>query len=141
MSDDLDVVRARRAERKAEVAKATAAQEAIDLAAIDELEIEHGDSNVCVVRVPYTPGLPVLVAGKCPEPKYVKRYQARIKPNKDGKPGDAIAATEELADVVLLYPEKEVYDQIRTLRPIVHLQLGTAAAGLATGKIEVDSKD
>ena len=80
----------RRAARKAAAAAAAEAQREIDLEAIDALETTIGDSNVATIEIAHVPGLPVLLAVRCPRPVEIKRYRDEIKPRRDGSPGDAL---------------------------------------------------
>jgi len=131
---------ARRAARKAAAQAARDAQRAIDLAAINDLEIEHGDSNVATLEIPHTDGLPTMLAVKCPPPAYVKRYRDECRARKDGTPGDAIAAAEKLADAMLIYPDAETYARVLEARAGVRVQLGVLAIGLAAGRAESEGK-
>jgi hypothetical protein len=125
-----------RAERKAKLAEQAAAQKAIDLEAIDALEVEHGDSNIAVVEVPYTPGLPVLAAAKVPPEAYLKRYRARLKEDVKNAP----EAAEEVADACCVYPDPEVRKALFAARGGLRVQLGGAAIKLATGREESEGK-
>jgi hypothetical protein len=137
MSAELDAIEAQRAERKAKLAKQAEAQRAVDLVKIDALEVEHGDSNIKVIEVPFTPGLVTLAAVRAPSPPEVKRYRSRVKPNaKTGEPGDAVAAAEELASVCRVYPGEDEYAALLEARPGLHVQLGVAAIQLAAGRAE-----
>lgn len=136
-----------RAARKAELAKARDAQRLIDLGAIEEIEIALGDSNVFVIDIPYTPGLPTCIACRTPTDPELKRYRHRVTSgaakNEEGKSSDPLAgvkAAEELADVVRVYPPDADYAEIRKARPGVHLQLGTSAVSLAVGRKEQEGK-
>jgi hypothetical protein len=145
---ELEAKERTRANRKAEVKKARDAQRMIDLDAIEEIEIALGDSNVTVIDIPYTPGLPTCVACRTPTDPELKRYRHRVasgavKGGEDGKPADPLAgvkAAEELADGVRVYPPDAAYADVRKARPGVHLQLGTAAVGLAVGRKEQEGK-
>jgi hypothetical protein len=136
----LEEVEKRRAERKAKVEAERNEQRAVDLEAIEALEIQHGDSSICMLEVPYTPGLPNLVAARCPNDAEVKRYRASVKPDKQGRPGNAVAAAEQLAALVRVYPDDEAYAAICAARPGIHAQLGATALGLAVGKAEDEGK-
>ena len=126
-------IEARRAARKAALAEQESAQRAVDLEALDAAEVEYGDSNVCHMDVPYTPGMPTLVIARCPKPSEVKRYQDRVKPKANGKasPDAPMDAARELTAVVLVYPSKEVFTELCEQRPSLDLQLGVEALGLA----------
>lgn len=136
MNERLTEIEARRAARKAALARERDEQLATDLEAIDALEQEHGDTNVAVIRLPYTPGLPAAVAAKCPPKAVVKRYRARIKPDKQGRPGDAVAAAQEVVGVCLIYPDKDTFEKLVEARPGIDTQLGTAALNLAAAEEE-----
>jgi hypothetical protein len=129
----------RRAKRKADLEKARDAQYEIDLEALDELEIEYGDTNVKALSVPYSPGMPLLAVCRCPKPAEIKRFRARVK-TKKGVPGDQIAAAEELAGVCKIYPDSEAYALMCDARPALHAQLGVAAVDLAVGSEEDEAK-
>jgi hypothetical protein len=139
--DELEAIEARRAERKAALDVQRKAQRVIDLAALDALEVEHGDSNVATVDVPYSPGLPTLAAVRCPKPPEVKRYRSRVKPDSKGRPGDPVAAAEELAAVCVVYPDPDAYAALCEARPGIHVQLGVAAIQLAAGRADDAGKD
>lgn len=134
-------IEAKRAARKAAIQEKCDAQKALDLEAVNDLEEAHGDSNIVVIDVPFTEGLPTLVAGRCPTKLELKRYRARVQPRKDGKPVDAVGAAEEIASVCQVYPEKDTYALVLDARPGLHVQLGLAVLRLATGKAEEEGKD
>lgn len=137
--DPLAAIQAKRAERKADLAKQKAAQMAVDLEAIDALEVELGDSNVANVEVGFVPGLPVLAAIRCPKPAEIKRYRARLKPVK-GEPGDNIAAAEELGAACRIYPDADTFAAMCAARGGLVVQLGLEAAKLSVGKAEDEGK-
>jgi hypothetical protein len=131
----------KRAERKKALEAPYAEQRLVDVEALDSLEIEHGDSNVTHVDVPFTPGLPTLVAGKCPTPDLVKRYQARITPKKDGSahmsPADAAS---EIGAACRAYPDAETFAKIVEARPGIVVQLGVECLKLAAGRASSEGK-
>jgi hypothetical protein len=133
----------RLAARKAEVAEleeandeAKAEQELEDLEAIEKLRVEHGRSNVAVVEVPFTPGLPVLIATRCATPVEVKKFQDRLREDKP----DHAAAAREVGAVCRVYPDADTWANLIAARPIVAVQAGTAALTLASGKIREAGK-
>ncbi len=136
----LELAEAKRATRKAEVQKLHDARLALDLEAINELEITHGDSNVAVIRLPYTEGLPAAVACRCPKPAEVKRFRHQITPKHPKDQPDTIAAAEMLAGACLIYPDRETYDRLCLARPGLAGQLSGEAMKLATGKDETEGK-
>jgi hypothetical protein len=127
--------------RKAKLAADAAAQEELDLEAIDALEIQLGDSNVATVKVAYTPGMPVVMAVRCPTPVEIKRFRDTVKPRKDGKIGDAVAAAEALADVCRVYPSDELYAAVCEARAGAKVAMGSAAVNLASGAATDAGKD
>lgn len=141
MSEKLAEIERRRAERKAKLDAERDEQRAIDLEALEALEAEHGESNVVTLDVPFSPGLPTMVAARCPKPAEVKRYRATVKPDSKGRPGDTVAAAEQLAAVARIYPADDLYAQLCEARPGVHAQLGATALGLAVGKASDEGKD
>lgn len=133
----LEEIEARRAARKAKLDEDYRAQRALDLEAIDALEIEYGDNSVAVIDVLYTPGLPTCAAVRCPKPSEIKRYQARLK---EAKPDQAKAA-EEIAAVAQIYPPAgEDRDGLHVARPGLLVQLGVAALNLSTGRAADEGK-
>lgn len=140
MSSKLEEIEARREARKAALREAQEEQRAADLEAVDALEVEHGDSNITLLDLPFTPGMPTLVAGRAPTTLEIKRYRDRVKPRKDGKPGDPVAAAEEIASVCRVYPDADTYAQVLEARPGVHIQLGLEVMKLATGRAQEDAK-
>lgn len=125
------------AELEASNDEARAEQELTDLGAIEALRAELGRSNVAVVEVPFTPGLPVLVAARCADLLEVKRFQDRLR---EDKPDHAAAAREAGASC-RKYPDAETWAKVIAARPVVAVQLGTAALNLASGKIRAAGKD
>jgi hypothetical protein len=133
MSDEPMTAEARRAARKAEAAKAEAEQRDKDFAALDELEIKHGDSCVTHMDVPWSPGMPTMIIARKPNAIEYKRFQDRVKP-KNGKavPFEAQqAAARELTECTLLYPSKDVFAELAEQRPAIVEQLGIDACALA----------
>lgn len=136
----LEVAEDRRAARKAEALKARNAQRVIDLDAIDALEVEHGDSNVGVINLPYSAGLPTCAAVRAPKPAELKRFRTRVTPKHEKDRPDSGAAAEELAAVCVIFPDAETYARLCTARPGLAVQLGSKAVDLATGKVEAEGK-
>lgn len=133
---------ARRAARKAEQESKREAQLEKDLEAIDAIEVELGDSNVKVLELPYMgDGVPVAIACRTPKPIEFKRYQDTVRTKKDGKAGDPVLATEQLASVCRVYPDGETFAAMVEARPMLRMQLGTEAIKLAKAQAEEDSKD
>lgn len=129
------------AEREAEIAEARAEQKLLDLDAIDALKASLGDSNVAIVDVPFTPGLPVLVAARCPSPAEVKRFQDKlVKRNAEDDMPDPIAAAREVGAACRKYPDDETWAKVLAARPGVLVQLGNEALKLAAGRTRAVGK-
>jgi hypothetical protein len=126
-----------RDERKAARAKAQAEQREIDMAALDALEIEHGDANVGYLEVPYEPGTPTIVVFRVAKEAELKRFRSRLKAD----PKAGVEAAEEVASLVRLYPDDAAYAKILEHRSGVHAQIGGCAIKLATGKEVEQGKD
>lgn len=137
----LEEIEARRAARKSQSAKDAEVEKCVDLEAIDALETEHGDSNIKVIHVPYSAGLPTCVAVRTPKPIEAKRYRDRVKPRPDSKAApDYVAAAEELADICLVYPNAERFKALCEARPGLATQVGLKALELSTGVDEAEGK-
>lgn len=136
----LEEVAAKRAARKAALKVEADAQKAADLEAIGALEEQHGDSNIVFVEVPYTRGLPVLAAVRCPKPVEIKRYRDVAKTRNDGSPGDRTGAAEQIAAVCRVYPDADAFAKLCEARPGLQAQLGAEAIALAVGKTEAEAK-
>lgn len=138
----VEEIEARRSARKAALAEQERAQLAIDLAALDDLEVAHGDSNVARLDVPYTPGLPTMAVVRVPKPAEVKRYRARLKE----KNPDPQAAADEIGASTRVYPPRppdetpDVFDAMCEARPGLVGQLGVAAMGLAVAREHDEGK-
>lgn len=133
----LEQMQAARAARREQLAKDTDTQFAEDLEFIDALEIEHGASNVAVIRVPFDEhGTPVAVVVRTPKPAEVSRYRDRLKVEK----ADTAKAAEEIGAVCRVYPDKDVFEKIANKRPGVKAQCGVAALALAVGTAESEGK-
>ena len=124
----LDDIRRIRQERHEAERKLAEEQEAIDLEAIDALEVEHGDSNVAVLKVGHTPGVSVLAAVRCPTSAETKMYHSLLKAKKP----DADAAARQLARLCQIYPPKgDERDRQHEARPALAMLLGVAASNLS----------
>lgn len=133
----LAAVAARRAERAELAAAAAAEQAATDAEAIDDLRVLHGDSNIETLTVAYVPDLPNTVAVRTPKSIELKRYRDRIA--KDVQ-ANAVAAAEELACVVVVYPTAEEFDRLHAARPGLKTLAGLASLKLASAVSESEGK-
>jgi len=77
---DLEQIEIERAQRKELLAEQRRQQHAIDIARLNELEIEHGDDGVARVDVGrYAPGLPTLVVVRPLKKAELKRFRDRVR--------------------------------------------------------------
>lgn len=101
-----ETVEERRAKRKAALAADRAAQYQIDLAALDALEVEHGDGCVASLETnTYVKGQPTMMVVKSPgggTPFYT-RYLSQVR--LAGKNAQAIGAAQAmLGESCIVYP-------------------------------------
>jgi len=133
-----------REQRKARLSVECEAQIALDTEQINQLEIEHGDSNIAVVRCPFTDGLPVLLAVRTPKQIEIQRHRTMISKGSSGAKIDLLAATkalEELGTLCCVYPDRDTLARVVAARPVALSDLGGAAANLAKTSAEVEGKD
>lgn len=138
--DPLTALEEKRAARKAARQKDYDARALIDLEHLDQLEQEHGDSCVTYLKIDRD-GLPTMAIARCPSAFEVKRFRAAVMPKGDKDKPDPVPAAEQVATSCLLYPEREVFDQMCQVVPSLRQQLGAAALELATGKTKAEGKD
>jgi hypothetical protein len=144
----LEEISAERAARKAKLQEQADAQRLIDMQALNDAELELGDTNVCYVDVPFTPGLPTLAIARKPKPIELKRYREglRITPGEklDLAAGNEAAAT--LGAVVVHYPKKDadgknpVFAAMCEARPDLAATLGQSSVKLAQARAAEESK-
>jgi hypothetical protein len=138
MTDSVEIIEARRAARKEALAAQAKEQRAVDLEALDALEIEHGDSSVRVLDVAFTPGLPTFAVVRCPKGPESKRYKDRLR---EGDKPNGIKAADELGASCLVYPpDGPVRAALLAARPMLLTTAGTSAIELASGKAEEEGK-
>lgn len=141
MTRSVDEIELARADRKAALEAKRQEQLAIDLEALDAIEIEQGDSNVTRINLPFTPGLQTLVAVRTPTPAETKRYRFRCKSKHEKDKPDLVGASEELAAEVCLYPKKgPERDALFAARPGLAVQVALIATKLAIGEEETEGK-
>lgn len=134
---DIATIEAKRAARKAALAEQSAVQRAVDLEALDALEVELGDESVEALDVPFAAGSVTLAVWRVPRPAEVKRYQHRLKAAKP----DTAEAAEEVGAVCMVYPPSgEIRDALLGRLPGLLVQGGQVALGLATGRAQSEGK-
>jgi len=130
----LERIERERAARKAELSRAAEGVLADDLEKISELEVEHGDSNVKVIRCDFTPGSRAAIAVRVPKPAELKRYRHRVQvPLGSKTPPPTGEACEELGRACLIYPDKEAFEAMIESRPGLLIQAGIEALELSAG--------
>ena len=138
----LEEIEARRAARKAAAADAKAAQYALDMEAIDALEIEHVDDFVAAMKTPgHKPGLPVVCAVKAPSEAYYKRFCQMVR--KAGNNLEARgAALDLLAESCWAYPDDaETKKALMSAFPGLLSSIGVKATELVELKAAEEGKD
>jgi hypothetical protein len=135
----VEEIEKRRADRKAAIAKARAAQYEKDLVEVDKLEVEHGDDRVSVLETPsFVAGLPTLVVLKTPGEDYFKRYRGKVRrARKPNGQVDTVAigdAADELAECCIVYPDRETYQRMKAEWPSIHDNVITEANRLGEAK-------
>lgn len=137
----LEEIEAARAARRAGIEARKAEQLVRDMEALDAAEIEHGDDMVKPVHLnTWSPGLPTFVVVRMPTGIEFKRFQDMAKKQPNGKDGDAVKASNLLADVCVIYPSKEDYARVREACPGVHIVAGTTAADMSAARAEEAGK-
>lgn len=135
----LEQIERERAERKAALAEARAEQRERDMQRLNELEIEHGDSNVAFVEVDrFSPGLPTIAVVRALRRPELKRFRDMTRP----AGADAAAAAEMGAESAWLYPDKgsDAYKALVDAVPGILTRAGVAAVHLAAGMEQVEGK-
>lgn len=103
----LEEIRAARAARKAELREKYEAQLELDLTALNDAEIEHGDNRVTHIEVPYVEGYPCMAIAKAPSEVDMKRYRAICSKAQQGSKTDndaILEATRQIARRSVVYP-------------------------------------
>jgi hypothetical protein len=148
--DDLTVekqlaeIEKKRADRKAGLQKQQDAQLVKDLCALNDLEEQYGDGKVARVDLAtYTPGLPTMVIVRAATRLEHKRFQdmcAKSDKKEHVAKADAIKAVNLVADSCIVYPDREIYEQIREVCGGVHGVAGNAALALFSGQVAEEGK-
>lgn len=126
----VEMIEAARAARKEALAAKRDEQYAIDIAALDALEIEHGDDSVVRVDVGrFIVGLPTMVVARATSKIELKRFRDRTK----GERADHVAAVEEAAECAVLYPARDVWKSLCDAVPGLAARVGVAAVQLSAG--------
>lgn len=129
-------VEARRADRRAALAKVKDEQYVKDLQEADRLEEEYGPDRVAVLKMPsFVAGLPTLVVVKTPLPDVLKRFRTQVRKNATN--GEAIGGAKDLlAASCVLYPDELTYARMKEAWPSIHDNVGIEAIrmGEAEGK-------
>ncbi len=138
----LEQIEAERKARKEALQAQADAQREVDLEALNAAEIERGDTSVCYIDVPYTPGLPTMAVARMPNPAELKRYRAGLKvvPGEKLDIGSGNDAAATLGGAVCIYPDQDLFAKMCEARPDLKSQLGSRAVKLAQGKAADEEK-
>jgi hypothetical protein len=133
----VEEIEKRRADRRATHDTARAAQEAIDLEAIDKLEAEDGTPLHTMTSNSFKPGVPVRIAFRPPSAAEYKRYldtvgTAQTRNDSKGKR----AALEVLAATCLVYPAADARAVLFDAFPGTLVSLAIEAAKVAELRAE-----
>lgn len=140
----VEEIQEQRAKRREEHEKVEKEQFAIDLAALDELEAEHGAAAVGSVKVPrFVPGLTTRVFFRDPTEdeytRYTKQYGAATDNKSTAGQRGAISL---LARSCWLYPkDAETRKALGAAFPGLAVAVGLAAAKRGEGEQEAEGKD
>lgn len=140
----IEEVKKQRAARKEAAAKDQAEQEEKDLLALNDLEIEHGDSSVGTMRVErFVPGNPMTIVFKAPSKAQYKRFcdqvAASMKKNDTKSRQDA---QDLLSNSVWVYPkESSERDAMLEAFPGLLLSIAIEAQKLVEAKKVEEGKD
>jgi hypothetical protein len=136
----VEEIEKRRADRRASHDSGRAAQEAVDLAAIDALEAEDGTPLRTMTANGYKPGVPVRIAFRAPSAAEYKRYLDTIgaaQSNAKSKRG----ALEVLASTCLVYPAADARAALFDAFPGTLVSLAIEAAKAAELQAEETKND
>jgi len=114
-------------------------QLALDLRALLDATTEHGVGQVIRLDLRFfEPGLPTMVLARPQTRPEQKRHDdmATLK-----GVGNVLKAARLLADSCLVYPSREVFDQILAKAPGVHLDLGNRLVSHGQGVKVEEGKD
>jgi hypothetical protein len=128
-SDDIELARA---SRKAQIAAAKSAQRDIDMQALNEAELEHGDDNVRHLQTTrFVEGLPTIVVYRAPTAPEYKRYTQQIRNAvKSGDIDEQARAQEQLGAVAIVYPPKDQLVAMREKFPGIVMSVALHVAEL-----------
>lgn len=127
----------RRAKRKEAHEAERAAQYALDLEALDALEVEHGDGRVSsLTPESFVPGLPTFAVVRVPSALEMKRFRDKVRRD----PKSTGEGLDELAAVCIVYPDRETYERMRVAFPGMHDSIANRAVKLAEAKTEAEKK-
>jgi hypothetical protein len=123
-------IEARRAARKEATSKARDEQYAKDVERVDELEAEHGNDRVSVLKMPsFVAGLPTLVVVSTPTQLVFHRFRQMVR-KANGNTEAMGAAKDLLSASVVAFPDAETYARMRESWPSIHDNVGLEAIRL-----------
>ena len=139
--ETIEEIQHRRAARKAAHQVAHDEQARRDLAALDELELEHGDGAVATIKTGrFAPGLPTFAVVRAPSGAQYKRFVDQVR--KAGQNLEARGKAQDLlGESCLVYPrEKAERDAMLAEFPGLLVSASVEAARLADLRGEEEGK-
>ncbi len=131
----LEEVRAKIDEQRAKATAAKEEQQAIDAQALYDAGEEHGVDKIREVPLTsFLPGLPTLVVIRRPTKMEHKRF-TDLTAKKGAETPEYMKAAEQLAGACVVYPPKEVYEEMCAECPGIKVPIGVAAANLAGAQL------
>lgn len=131
----LEEVRAKIEAQRTAAAAVKEAQQVIDAEALFDAGETHGVDKIREVPMTsYIPGLPTMVIIERPEKMAHKRFTDQTA-KKGADTPEYMKAAEQLAAVCVIYPPKEVYEQMCAECPGIKVPIGVAAANLAGAQL------
>jgi len=133
--NDSSEIRKRIEEKRALHDAAREEQEVKDLLELEKAYEEHGYDSVATLVVPrYTKGLPTMVLVKAAPADFAKLHRDKcIKGMKKGVVDTMVAvrAAAEVGRACIVYPDKEVIEEMKELFPSIHSEAGKVAIQLS----------
>lgn len=144
----IEEIQKRRAARKAALNELRLEQFANDLEQLDALELEHGDGKVVPHHISDDDGNPARFVEGCvtmaifrlPTKAEMRRYQDKCKPDRRGRPGDTVAAANQIATACRLYPDKDGWELLIETYPGMETNAAVSVLEAVSGVAEEEGK-
>lgn len=144
----VEEIQKRRADRKAAQNSKRLEQYVLDLEELDRLEEQHGDGRIVVHHISddegtpsrYVDGCVTLAVFRLPTRVEMKRYQDQCKPDRKGRPGDTVAAANQVARACRLYPDAESWTQLIETYAGIDVHAAVSVLEAVSGVAEEEGK-